>query len=1002
MNFRKTSKCLGVSFLFSLFCVLLSGQSKGILYGVVTDGTLNQPLSFATVGISALSVGTTTDLDGKYRLTNLPAGKHQVSFSYLGYETQVFEVEVSGEGETNYNVTLSEGGITIDEVVVTGQASGQRAAINQQISSNTIVNVVSKEKLQELPDQNAAEAVGRLAGVSVYRDAGEGQRISIRGISPRFNSVTINGERLPSTEESDRSVDLSMISPDMLAGIELFKAVTPDMDGDAVGGAVNFTVKKADPGVQSNIRLLSGYNDLKNDFGQFRGNFSLSNRFFNDKLGFILTGNYQRANRSNEFRITDYVFEGVDTNEEPILSVNNHNLGDKLETRDRYGGSLTLDYTFDKDHSILLSSSLGRTDRDELRYRRRYRIGENYQEYDIRQRERYITLLANTLSGKHVMGNFEVDWRGSFAFSDQDTPNELSARFRETAAIDASIENERDINVVSQAFKNNLENTILRDSRFNSTRVDEDRFTSQLDLKYNFSFGKKLKGHLKTGVKYRHVQRSRDREGLLIRPYLPGDNPAIGNPELFVTNAAGQILLANFIGTYTNDNFYGGDFDILPGNENIRQNLRTFIPETVDIGGFNDLFGTNYNAGDGIGYPGHLDINKAWSFYNRFQNEYSEDLFINSGDYEGHESVLASYLMATLNIGKRLTLLGGVRFEETDQEYTSFIVTGSLEEDEDNPGTVTSKTAGRRYGEWLPMAHLKYNVAPWMDVRAAVTKTLARPNFFNIVPWEYINLAESVVSFGNPNLLHTTAWNYDLFFSFYNKFGLFTVGGFYKELENIDFIGTITVTDPDDRFSGFTLTEPRNTQNTSTVRGVEFDFQANMRPLGGWLGGLILGANLTLAESETFYPLFQVESVFVGPPRFFETIVLDTVRSGSIVGQADLIANLTLGYEKGGFSGRVSMIYQSDALSPGNPGIGSSETGVGQIPEKDFFDQGFYRFDMALKQRLDKAGKWTVMLNLNNFTNTPERAFLGIADRLRDEEFYGMTVDLGLQIKFRK
>ncbi|MBK8504946.1 MAG: hypothetical protein IPL46_23640 [Saprospiraceae bacterium] len=95
------------------------------------------------------------------------------------------------------------------------------------------------------------------------------------------------------------------------------------------------------------------------------------------------------------------------------------------------------------------------------------------------------------------------------------------------------------------------------------------------------------------------------------------------------------------------------------------------------------------------------------------------------------------------------------------------------------------------------------------------------------------------------------------------------------------------------------------------------------------------------------------------------------------------------------------MIYQSDALSPGNPGIGSSESGVGVIPEQDYFDQASYRFDVALKQKMDKKGRWTVLLNLNNITNTPERSFLGIVDRLRDEEFYGLTADLGLVFKFR-
>ena len=93
------------------------------------------------------------------------------------------------------------------------------------------------------------------------------------------------------------------------------------------------------------------------------------------------------------------------------------------------------------------------------------------------------------------------------------------------------------------------------------------------------------------------------------------------------------------------------------------------------------------------------------------------------------------------------------------------------------------------------------------------------------------------------------------------------------------------------------------------------------------------------------------------------------------------------------------MVYQSDALSPGNPGIGSSENGVGEIPEKDFFDKSFTRFDVALKQGLDKRNRWTLVLNLNNLTNTPEQSFLGIADRLRDDEFYGMTAEFGLMFK---
>jgi TonB-dependent receptor len=984
---------------FSMSFYGYSQRNIGVLYGVVSDGSLNESLAFANIFISELNLGATTDLDGQYRIPNVPAGTFEVIFSYLGYETVNDTITFTGEDELERNITLFESGLTIEEVVIRGQATGQRAAINQQIQSNTIVNIVSKEKLQELPDQNAAEAVGRLAGVSVYRDAGEGQRISIRGISPRFNSITINGERMPSTEESERSVDLSMLSPDMLAGIELYKAITPDMDGDAIGGTVNFTVRTAEDGFRLNARASTGFNDLKNDFGQWRGVLNVSNRYFSNKLGLIATANYQRANRSNEFRVTDYVYEGLDPDENPILSVDNHNLGDKIETRDRYGGSLTLDFDINKDHSLLLSSNLGKTDRDELRYRRRYRIGNNYQEFDINERDRHITLWSNSLSGNHNFGQFEIDWRTSFSSTDQRTPYEMTGRFRELAAIGSSLADENDLTVVPNSFKHNLANTILYDSRRNKTIVNEDWITGLVDIKYSFSLSKMINGYLKTGVKYRKIKRDRERSGFLLRPYLIGENPAYDDPDLFLTSQGGQILLANFIGTYSNPDFYGGKYDILPGTEALRSSYTTPV-EAIDIARYNALFGTDYDLGDQIQYLGHIDIEKINRFYNQFRDEYIGDPFINSGDYNGEESIWASYLMGELNLGNRVTVLGGVRHEKTDQFYTSFRIAGTQDEEEEFEPVVLTRSAGRKYGEWLPMAHLKIEPFDWMDIRAAVTKTLSRPNFFNIVPWEYINTSASELAYGNPELLHMTAWNYDLFLSFYNKFGLFTIGGFYKELKNIDFITRITVTDPESQFKGFSLTEPRNIKDPTNVKGVEFDFQANLRSLTGFWRGIVLGANMTFSESKTFYPLFDVETIYVGPPIFFQTIVTDTLREGPIVGQADMLANVTLGYEKGGFSGRISMIYQSDALSPGNPGIGSSESGVGEIPEKDFFDKGFYRFDLALKQRIDQSGRWTILFNLNNFTNTPERAFLGIIDRLRDEEFYGMTADLGLIYKF--
>ena len=121
-------------------------------------------------------------------------------------------------------------------------------AINKQLAAKSLVNVVSSDRIQELPDANAAESVARVPGVTIKREGGEGNKVVIRGLSPKYNSITVDGTRLASTDADDRSTDLSMISQYMLDGIEVTKAGTPELDGDVLGGSVNFLLKKAKPG----------------------------------------------------------------------------------------------------------------------------------------------------------------------------------------------------------------------------------------------------------------------------------------------------------------------------------------------------------------------------------------------------------------------------------------------------------------------------------------------------------------------------------------------------------------------------------------------------------------------------------------------------------------------------------------------------------------------------------------------------------------------------------
>lgn len=221
----------------------LNAQS-GEVSGVLSDGTSGELLPGANIYIEGIGMGTVTNLAGEYKLMNIPEGTHTVSFSYIGYVEQKKDITIQGGESVKLDILMAYDAVNLEEVVVTTQLLGQARAMNRQLNSDAMVNVVSSDKIKELPDVNAAEAIGRLPGISVQRVGGEANKVVVRGLSPKLTAVTINGIRVPSTSGTDRSVNLSMIAPELLSSIEVFKSPTADMDGDAIGGIVNLGVMK--------------------------------------------------------------------------------------------------------------------------------------------------------------------------------------------------------------------------------------------------------------------------------------------------------------------------------------------------------------------------------------------------------------------------------------------------------------------------------------------------------------------------------------------------------------------------------------------------------------------------------------------------------------------------------------------------------------------------------------------------------------------------------------
>ena len=941
---------------WSLLALPAAGQS-GAVAGRVVDAQTGEPLPGANVRLAGSALGTATDLQGRYRLPSVPSGERTFVATYVGYQPSEIVSIVPAGGTATLDFALDFAAIEGEEVIVTAQLEGQAQAINQQLSSNTIVNVVSSDKIQELPDQNAAESLARLPGISVQRDAGEGQKVVVRGLAPKFNAITVNGERIPSTDGEDRSVDLSMISPDLLAGIEVFKALTPDKDADAVGGTVNFVLRKAPEGFQGNFRMQSGYNDHQDEFGQFKGTGSLSDRFWGGRIGVLATGNFQRADRSSDLLNADYSFAREQRGDETrsVLRIENLNLGDRIETRDRFGGSVAMDLDLGNG-AIFFNSFWSQTNRDEVRRRKRYRLNATYTEYDLRDRDVTTSLWTNALRGEHRYGRLQIDWRGSFSQTRQNNPGQHTARFRELAAFDGGIlEDTQGPDPIPLAAKNQLDVTTFKDSVYDSILVRDRNLTAQVDLTLPYRVGTRLAGFLKGGAKIRNKDRDRDNTRWWTSAFNIDDlgNAIYQTPDLsyrpFELDIQRRILISNFIDPeFEVDGFLDGRFDFGPA---------------LDLDALNEF--RRY----------FFDVNET----------YELDPIIDLEDYEAGETVGAGYLMAELNLGRKLMLLPGLRVERTETAYTS-IFGRPLSGESGEPGIIQGRrdtTGGQIYTEFLPMVHFRYRATSWFDLRLATTRTLSRPDYFNLVPWERILFFNNSIDRGNSELKHAYAWNYDAYASFYNRLGLFTVGAFYKHVYDIDYLRRTRVTEGE--FSGFNLTEPVNAEGKSTVYGGEVEVQTNFRFLPSPLDGVVLYLNYSRIYSETLFPLFEIGPRSPDPP--FRPTIIDTVRAGRMPGQADYIANVSMGYEKWGFSGRISMIYQGPSLQF-----------VGTRSELDGFTDAFARWDLAVQQHIG-AGL-SVYFNMNNLSDQPEASFLGEEDFETLQEFFGWTADLGVRYTF--
>tara|TARA_B100000678_G_scaffold115560_1_gene96686 strand:- start:8986 stop:11943 length:2958 start_codon:yes stop_codon:yes gene_type:complete len=538
----------------------------GSVTGMITDEKGNA-LPYANV--VAGKNGTTAGIDGKYNL-RLPVGSHTLTVKYIGYVDAENQIDITEDQTTIQDFQLNENVESLQETIVYGNIMrGQAKALNEQKNAINIKNVVAYEQFSKYADRNAAEALQRLPGISISRDQGEGELVSVRGMSPRFNAVQVNGQRIPTPGSgTDRAVGLDLLQVDLMESIVVNKTLTPDMDGDAIGGTVNFNLKQAPEHTILNLSAAAGINQQKSEFrdmGKAIQSYSgvIGSRFFDQKLGLIASGSYYKTDRGS--MLHQYTYDGQTT----ILEEKRSN--DYDVERTRYGFMVSPDYRFDENNRLKFVANYNVYDDYEIRRKVDYYFADDEEERETRNRSENQEHYLLQLTGEHHLPVFNLNYGINFTRAEEEMPNRTYYRFARDVNFENLSEQERwDLGVTHNPGGDTP--LYLNRVRYDDNITKDKNFSANVDIEFPFKNWEN--SSLKIGAKYRGKDRTSDQKRYNIGDL---DDEAYSIPG----------------GTF-------GFIDVLyDGRELTSQNLGSFVPDE--------------DRGDGEDFDASEDVTAAYA-----------------------------------------------------------------------------------------------------------------------------------------------------------------------------------------------------------------------------------------------------------------------------------------------------------------------------------------------------------------------------------------------------
>ena len=888
---------------FILSAVLIAASATVVsahtLDGIVKDNRTGEPLIGSVVEVKELpSVKTTTGLDGSFTLHELPdKGRYTLVVRYISYKTREIPVEVSDKGVVT--ITLDEDLHQLGEVVIKGHKEyhSDRSAIDMEKTAGNVLNVMSQQSIQLSPDVNVASVLQRVSGVTMERDAsGEASYAILRGMDKRYNYTLVNGVKIPSPDDKNRYIPLNIFPSDLMDRLVVSKSLTADMEGDAAGGVVDMVMKDAPSHFQIQANAAVGTSDY---FWKDGRDYLSSNRSdYTHKAPYEVNGPEYKAATSD--------FSNGPT------QISRHSM-----PAPNFVGGLSIGNRFWKDRiGVMLAGSIQNTFRGTERTYNSVKMASGEQSMYISSLQHRYYSIHDLTAGVHAkvdlqLENNKLEWYNMYVCTNSKSVRYNNSVNTEYISSDSYTQDDetRSLSQTQSIFATHLKGTHHLTKDFTadwagifSQAKAEDPDRVYLSLTNTVQSADGVDGSLWSGNKNilktlpknmeRRFQHNTDKDwaGYINLAY----NSQLGNDINALWKAGAQYRRKERGNRYYSYIFNPSD-----------------ISQKLDGNGFDQFAAIDWTC----------------------KTPYSQASQLN---YDSKEHIGAAYIMTTLK-SRWGELNAGLRAEHTNQIYTML-------QKFRNMGQVGEQS----YWDWLPSASIKWTPTKKMNVRLSYYRSINRPGFYEIVPYQI--MGEEYQEKGNPNLKRARIDNVDLRWEWFPSATEQVLAGvFYKYLQ--DPIEQVFVAADGKLGSGAdAYYMPDNLGNAKNY-GFEIDVVKYIRHFG-------IKANYTYTHST----ITTTKREYKEGSAEYKTGVTQT---RPLVNQAPHTANLSLLYKDTnyGWNAQLAASYTGTKLALVSP-----------FKDADQWDKAMFGLDFSMEKKFPCGV--SVFLKANNLLDAKRERYL--------------------------